>query len=260
MPSIPGIRWSETISATIVAAGAHLLSSSSASWPELGADDPVVGAEPPPQIARDGGEHGRLVVDREDRGARTRSALLGGRRRARRFSETATQPLASIGDGGIFVSPVTSGRIIPISSMKHQLHCSPGSSERMIGCRAAARVCAGVLARGVVAAADVAALQADAQVQPDAAVAQAVLAAVDRGRQLGDLDRVQMGAAGLFRRSWFEHDSKSSSGEPHAAVDPNPDRRRRRAAPAARRSCTGGRDRQRASARGARHPRAGSRG
>src|SRR5215212_5197413 len=46
----------------------------------------------------------------------------------------------------------------------------------------------------VVAAADVAAVQADAQVQPLAASAQAVLAAGHLGGQLGDRDRVRMGA------------------------------------------------------------------
>jgi len=53
-------------------------------------------------------------------------------------------------------------------------------------------VSAGVLAGGVVAAADVAALEADPQMQPDAAVAQAVLTAVDGVRQLGDRDGPEM--------------------------------------------------------------------
>src|SRR5665213_1315517 len=38
------------------------------------------------------------------------------------------------GDGGISVSPRTSGITITTSSRKHQDHFSPGSSERMIGC------------------------------------------------------------------------------------------------------------------------------
>src|SRR4029078_6782231 len=61
------------------------------------------------------------------------------------------------------------------------------------------RVRGRVLVRRAVAAADVAALQADAQVQPLAAHAQAVLAAVGRFRQLGDLDRVYVGAGGHQR-------------------------------------------------------------
>lgn len=39
----------------------------------------------------------------------------------------------SIGEGGIRVLPVTSGITIAIWSSKHQLHSSPGSSDRMIG-------------------------------------------------------------------------------------------------------------------------------
>ncbi len=69
---------------------------------------------------------------------------------------------------------------------------------------------AGVAAGGVVAAADVPALQADAQVQPDAALAQAVLAAVDGGGQLGHGDGVQVGAGGGPGRSCLSI-AKSSS-------------------------------------------------
>src|SRR4051794_15538005 len=64
---------------------------------------------------------------------------------------------------------------------------------------AAVRVRGRVLVRRAVAAAHVAALEADAQVQPLAALAQAVLAAVGRLRQLGDLDRVQVRAGGHQR-------------------------------------------------------------
>ena len=88
------------------------------------------------------------------------------------------------GEGGIRVSPLTSGIRIATSSTKHHDQSSPGSSERMIGCSVAARVRGRVLVGRVVAAADVAALEADAQVQPLAAVAQAVLAAGDRLGQL----------------------------------------------------------------------------
>jgi hypothetical protein len=45
----------------------------------------------------------------------------------------ASQPV-SMGDGGIRVCPWTSGRRNAISSSKHQLQSSPGSSERMIAC------------------------------------------------------------------------------------------------------------------------------
>ena len=41
-----------------------------------GADDPVALAEAPPQVARDGGEHGGLVVDGDDRGSA--APRLGG--------------------------------------------------------------------------------------------------------------------------------------------------------------------------------------
>ena len=54
----------------------------------------------------------------------------------------------------------------------------------MIGCVVARACAARVPVRRVVAAADVAALEADAQVQPEAAGRQAVLAAVDRLGQL----------------------------------------------------------------------------
>src|SRR3954470_23196072 len=57
-----------------------------------------------------------------------------------------------------------------------------------------ARVLAGMAARRAVAAADVAALQADPQVDPLAAARQAVLAAVDGLGQLEDLHVVEMGA------------------------------------------------------------------
>ena len=59
---------------------------------------------------------------------------------------------------------------------------------------AAVSVRAGMAARRVVTAADLAAHQADAQVQPCAPFPQAVLAALDRRRQLGDGDLVQMRA------------------------------------------------------------------
>ena len=52
-------------------------SASSASLAGGGAQDPVALAEPAPQVARDGGEHGRLVVDGDDRRPpRPRAALL----------------------------------------------------------------------------------------------------------------------------------------------------------------------------------------
>ena len=84
---------------------------------------------------------------------------------------------------------------MPTSSMKHHDHSSPGSSERISGCSSAERVRFRVFGGRVVAAADVPALQADPQVQPDAAFAQAVLAPCDLGRQLRDGDRVEVGAA-----------------------------------------------------------------
>jgi hypothetical protein len=57
------------------------------------------------------------------------------------------------------------------------------------------RVGAGVFAGGVVATADVPALQADPQMQPDTPFAQAVLATVDLLRKLSDDDRLKVGAA-----------------------------------------------------------------
>ncbi len=57
---------------------------------------------------------------------------------------------------------------------------------------------AGVTVGRVVAAADVPALQADAQVQPRVARAQAVLAAFDGLGQLGDEDLVEVRAS----RAW----------------------------------------------------------
>ena len=52
----------------------------------------------------------------------------------------------------------------------------------------------------VIAAADVPTLQADAQMQPHAALAQAVLAALDDGRQLCHGDGVEMAAGGHRER------------------------------------------------------------
>ena len=69
---------------------------------------------------------------------------------------------------------------MPTSSTKHQHQSSPGSSERMIGWLGRAGVRGGMPVGRVVAAADVAAFQADAQVEPEAAHREAVLAAVDR--------------------------------------------------------------------------------
>ena len=61
----------------LVAARAQLRRSSSASGPERGAHDPVALAEAAPQVARDGGEHRGLVVDRDDRGP-SLAAAVGG--------------------------------------------------------------------------------------------------------------------------------------------------------------------------------------
>ena len=73
-------------------------------------------------------------------------------------------------------------------------HSSPGSSERISGCSSAPACLAGVAVGRVVTAADVPALQADTQVQPDASFAQAVLTAGHRLRELGDLDRIEVRA------------------------------------------------------------------
>ena len=110
---------------------------------------------------------------------------------------------------------------MPSSSTKHQHHSSPGSSERMIGCESVGGVAAGVAVGRVVAAADVAALQADAQVQPHAALAQAVLAAVDGLGELGDVDGVQMGADG-FPVAHVLSIANSSSGPVAAPGKPDP--------------------------------------
>jgi hypothetical protein len=52
-------------------------------------------------------------------------------------SDETTRQL-SIGEGGIRVAPVICGMTIATSSTKHQLHSSPGSSDRINGCEAAA--------------------------------------------------------------------------------------------------------------------------
>lgn len=65
----------------------------------------------------------------------------------------------------------------------------------MIG---ASCVCAGVAVRGVVAAPDMAALEADAQVEPLPADPQAVLAPCDLRRQLVELDSVEVGAGDAY--------------------------------------------------------------
>ena len=67
---------------------------------------------------------------------------------------------------------------------------SPGSSERISGCAAGVVVRRGVAVGRVVAAAHVAALEADAQVQPLRPGGQAVLAALDRLGQLESVGRV----------------------------------------------------------------------
>ena len=82
------------------------------------------------------------------------------------------------------VSPRTSGITIATSSTKHHDQSSPGSSERISGWPLLAGVAAGVAVGRVIAAADLAALQADPQVQPLAAGGQALLAALDRLGQL----------------------------------------------------------------------------
>ena len=68
MPDMPGIRWSATSSATWSPRRRTSRSVSSASAPGAGAQDPVALAEAAAQVAGDGGEHGRLVVDGEDGG------------------------------------------------------------------------------------------------------------------------------------------------------------------------------------------------
>jgi hypothetical protein len=62
-----------------------------------------------------------------------------------------------------------------------------------MGC--AGGVPAGVLPRGVIAAANVPAFQTDPQVHPDATLPKAIDAAVHGGGEFGHLDRVQMRAA-----------------------------------------------------------------
>ena len=57
-------------------------------------------------------------------------------------------------------------------------------------------VCGGVLVRRVVAAADLAALEADPQMEPGVAHLQALLAALDGLGQVRDLDLVEMAAGG----------------------------------------------------------------
>src|SRR5690349_14647647 len=64
---------------------------------------------------------------------------------------------------------------------------------------AALRVPAGVLVGGVIAAADLAALQADAQMQPRVARPQALLAALRGVGQLREMNVLQMGAGRHLR-------------------------------------------------------------
>jgi hypothetical protein len=70
---------------------------------------------------------------------------------------------------------------------------------------AAMRVRAGMAIGRVIAAADLAALQADAQMQPRFAAGQAVLAALDRLGQLHEANAVEMGARGHLGDSLDGH-------------------------------------------------------
>ena len=84
----------------------------------------------------------------------------------------------------------------PISSTKHQLQSSPGSAERTIGCPSS-RACRGrVPVRRRVAAPDLPAGLAHAQVEPAVAGLQALLAARDRLGELGHADLVEVAALG----------------------------------------------------------------
>ncbi len=86
------------------------------------AQDAEALAEATPQVARDGREDRRLVVDCKDRGG----ARVWAPRRGRPHHPPS-------GEGGMRVSPRTSGRSMASSSTKHHDQVSPGSSERMIG-------------------------------------------------------------------------------------------------------------------------------
>ena len=186
MPSIAGMRWSATSIATAsprVRISAEQLERLGA---RAGAEDPVALAE-----AAAAGRARRRPAPR----ARRRRRRSPGRR-ARRHAQL------SIGDGGMRVLPVTCGITIASSSTKHHDHVSPGSSERISGCSSLAGVPARVFVRRVVTAADVPALEADPQVQPDTAFAQAVLASRNLGRQLRDGDRVEVRAAGGHRAQY----------------------------------------------------------
>jgi len=87
-----------------------------------------------------------------------------------------------------------------LNDERHLVHVAPAPVFAWLE-RADQRVAARVMMGGrvavgrVVAAADMAALQADAQVQPHASRAQAVLAAGGGLRQLGERDRVEVGTA-----------------------------------------------------------------
>ena len=82
MPAIPGMRWSAISSAT----WSPRVRSCAQQLERLGAracaQDPVALAEAAPQVARDRGQHGRLVVDGDDRGP---PLARGRRRRGRPF-------------------------------------------------------------------------------------------------------------------------------------------------------------------------------
>ena len=109
------------------------------------------------------------------------------------FSATASARAGSAS------SPVICGIRIPSSSMKHQHQSSPGSSERMIGWLGRARVRGRVLVRASRRSSRRGRSRGRSAGAASAAGRQAVLAAGDLLGQLGDLDRVQMGAVASLR-------------------------------------------------------------
>ena len=96
------------------------------------------------------------------------------------------------GEGGMRGSPDTWGRRIASSSTKHHDQSSPGWIERMIGWPLCGGVLARVPVRRGVAAAHLAARQADPEVAPRVAGRKALGAAVHLLRKLGDLNAVEM--------------------------------------------------------------------
>ena len=145
--------------------------------------------------------------DGRDRSVRRTSTDVGNSCAARivsaiRVAFCCRARMASVGSGVAVTRDTLRTADHPSrSSTKHQRQASPGSMLRMTGCAVSREVLRRVLLRRGVAAADVAARQAQPQVHPAGAVAQALLAPVGRVRR-DDPRRVAqvLAVAGAFAR------------------------------------------------------------